>query len=184
VTSSTPPLVSSWILAQIPFSTHCRYTPSRRVDIAGLAAGLKCEGWTVIAVNMSPDSPLTSLDPSLSYCRGEGWAELSWRGDCLGGKTARDWGKTAHDWTQHGMQIPPSIPSWPPTLCSQNPLLIRRVGTRVIMGERRKDNWQLVGLARPNSKQIFLWRVHSTNSRAPDNRELGSIWQLRISKAG
>jgi hypothetical protein len=57
------------------------------VDIAGLAAGLEYEGGTVIAVNMSP---IPSLDPSLSYCRGEGGAELSWRGDCLEGKTAHD----------------------------------------------------------------------------------------------
>jgi hypothetical protein len=40
------------------------------VDIAGLATGLECEGWTVIAVNMSPipSHPLTPL-----YHTVEGW---------------------------------------------------------------------------------------------------------------
>jgi hypothetical protein len=51
-----PPLVSSWILAQIPLSTHCRYTPSRRVDIAGLATGLErlatgLESWQLVGKN-------------------------------------------------------------------------------------------------------------------------------------
>jgi hypothetical protein len=41
-----------------PLSTHCRYTPSRRVDAAGLAAGLVCGGWTVMLTNTPPLTPI------------------------------------------------------------------------------------------------------------------------------